>query len=115
MSYQVGSTCYGTMTEAAQAQASAAIGAIVTQGGNAHSVSTTTIDDTSITYVLTPAAGGTPITHVAPYTAQPCNMLQLSDGIQLGWMVGGVWIATYCVMFIARALRGETGENYGNT
>lgn len=115
MAFQVGSTCYATATEAAQAQASTMVGVIVGQGGTAHTVSAMSIDDTSITYVLTPVGGGTAITHVAPFTPQPCNMLQSSDAMQMGWLIAGAWIGAYCILFIARALRGETGSDYGNT
>jgi hypothetical protein len=115
MAYQVGSTCYATATEAAQAQASTMVGAIVGQAGTAHTVSATTMDETSITYVLSPVGGGTPITHVAPFTPQPCNMLQMEDGLSIGWMIAGAWIGAYCLLFLARVLRGETGTDYGNT
>ena len=115
MAYQVGSTCYATAIEAGQAQASTMVGAIVGQGSVAHTVSTSTIDATSITYVLSPVGGGTPITHVAPFTPQPCNMLQLEDGLTIGWLIAAAWIGAFCLMFLARALRGETGSDYGNT
>lgn len=112
MAYQVGSACYDTAVMAAQAQASASVGSIV--GASPQTVSVSSVAADSITYVLTPVGGGTPITHIAPFTPQPCNMLQAADGLAIGWMVAGAWIGAYCLLFLARALRGETGESYGN-
>jgi hypothetical protein len=112
MAFQVGSACYGTEVQAAQAQASASVGSIV--GVSPHSVSVSSVAADSITYVLSPVGGGTPITHVAPFTPQPCNLLQAEDGLAIGWMVAGAWIGAWALLFLARALRGETGESYGN-
>lgn len=115
MAFQVGTTCYSTALEAAQSVASAQVGSIVSQAGTAFSVSVQAVADDSISYVLSPLTGGSSFLHVAPFTGQPCNLLQVSDGLQMGWLVAGAWIAAYCVMFIARALRGETDGNYGNS
>lgn len=114
MGFQIGTACYSTQVQAAQAAASEQVGAIVGHAGAAYTVSASAVDATAITYVLTPVGGGTPITQVAPYTAQPCNLLEGSDGIALGWMVAACWIGVFCVMFLTRALRGETGASYGN-
>lgn len=47
------------------------------------------------------------------YNPPECQILGVEDGLAMGWMVGGALIAAFCVMFIARALRGETGDGYG--
>lgn len=114
MAYQVGSTCYGTATEAGQAQASSIGGTFAQVGQVPHSVAVASVDDGSITYVLTPVTGGQAITHVAPFNPQPCNMLGLADGLQVGWMIGAAWIGAFAVLAIKHALSGETGGNYGN-
>ncbi|MNY54262.1 hypothetical protein D3C86_1901120 [compost metagenome] len=101
--------------QAGQAQASSFVGGVGYFSGAAHSVSVSSVDEASITYVFTPVGGGTAITHVAPFTPQPCNMLQLEDGLSIGWMVAGAWIGAYCLLFLRRALSGETGSDYGNT
>lgn len=113
MAFQVGSACYGTALEAAQVAASSQIGSLV--GGAPYSVSVSSVTADAITFVLSPIGGGAAITHVAPFAAQPCNMLQLADGVQMGWLVAGAWIGAFALLFIAKALRGETGNDYGNT
>ena len=114
MAYQVGSACYDTAQAAAQAVASGHVGTLVAHSGAAYSVSVAGISESSISYTLSPVAGGAAITHVAPFMAQPCNLLQASDGIALGWLVAAAWIGTYALLFLSRSLRGETGGNYGN-
>lgn len=113
MSFQVGSVCYSTEVQAAQAQASSEVGRIV--GANPHTVSVTSVAADSITYTLSPIGGGASIIHVAPFTPQPCNMLDMSDGLTIGWAIAGAWIGAYALVFLAKALRGETGDSYGNT
>lgn len=95
--------------------ASSQVGALVNHSGVLYSVNVSSATENSITYTLSPAFGGRAVIHRAPFTAQPCNMLQLSDGLQIGWMVAAAWIAAYATLFIAKALRGETGNEYGNS
>lgn len=99
---------------AAQASASSHVGAVVALGTTVYEVDVSATDDTSITYVLNPIGGGVPVTSTVSYTAQPCNMLQASDGLQLGWSVVAVWIGVYVIRLMARVFRGETGGDYGN-
>jgi hypothetical protein len=113
-SYQVGSACYGSPTQAAQVAASSVGGSVINEGGRSFFVSVGPVTDTSISYVLTSVDKSISYTSVQPYTAQPCAMLGAVDGITLGWMVVAPWIAAYCLMFLTRAFRGETGGNYGN-
>lgn len=114
MAYQVGSACYSTATQAAQVSASSQVGAVVSHGGTAYVIDLAGAGETSITYRLQPLAGGAPIQTTVGYTAQPCGLLQVEDGLAMGWMIGGAWIGAYALMFLARALRGETGDSYGN-
>ena len=112
MSFQVGSVCYPSELAAAQAQASSTIGSIVNHGSTAYVVDSGTIAGNSITYLLHPFGGGAPLTLAAPFTAQPCNLLQWSDGLQLGWLVAAVWLGVYSVIFISKALKGwEPAQN----
>jgi len=92
VSFQVGQACYPTEASAASASASQAVGSIVSRGGDSYSVSVPSVSGTSITYTLTPLGGGSSITTVAPYTPQPCQMLSLGDGLQLGWMIAAAWL-----------------------
>lgn len=115
MAYQVGSACYSTPTQAAQAVASAQLGAVVQHGGSAHVVELAALSDTGISYALRPVGGGAPITVTAAYQAQPCNLLTVEDGLQLGWAVAGVWIIVYAVLFIARTVWHVGEKDDGNT
>jgi len=90
-------------------------GAIVQAGGDAYMVNVSAVTGSMITYGFTPVAAGSSFTVGTAYTAQPCGMLGVSDGVELGWMVAAAWIAAYGIMFLARGLRGETGGDYGNS
>jgi len=116
MSFQVGSACYDTATQAAQASASSHVGAVVVLGPTAYEVDVSASSDTSITYVLNPIGGGTSVTSVTSYTAQPCNLMTVDDGLQLSWLVVGAWAAAFACVLIVRTLRGmlHGGDNYGN-
>lgn len=114
MSYQVGSACYQTQADAAAAAASAQIGSFVQHAAAAYVVDATASDAISITYSLQPVDGGTPLTIASPYTAQECRLLTADDGLVLGWLIAGIWLAAYGLLFLTRGLRGETGDNYGN-
>lgn len=110
MSFQVGPVCYPTELAAAQAQASATVGTVINHGTTAYVVDSGTIAGNSITYLLHPFGGGPPVSLAAPFTPQPCNLLQWSDGLQLGWLVAAVWLGVYAVIFIAKALKGMEPE-----
>lgn len=113
--FQVGTACYSTATEAAQASASSQVGTVVSHGGAAFVVDLVSASNDSITYRLQPMAGGTPYQTTVGYTAQPCGLLQVQDGLTMGWMIAAAWIGAYALLFITKALRGETGDTYGNT
>ena len=113
--YQVHQACYPTAAAAAQVSASAQIGSVVQHGASAYIVNVSAVDDVSITYALAPVTGGAALVVVSSYSAQPCNLLTMQDGLQLGWLVGAAWIAAFALLFITRAFRGETNENYGNS
>ncbi|WP_114969945.1 hypothetical protein [Rhodoferax ferrireducens] len=112
--FQVGAACYQTATEAAHASASDQIGAVVQHGASAYIVNVASVADDSITYSLLPVGGGAAIVTVTPYSAQPCGLLTVQDGLSMGWMVGAAWVGAYALLFVTRALRGDTGGDYGN-
>jgi hypothetical protein len=114
MAYQVGSACYPSAIAAAQAVASSQIGSIVNHESGAYVVGINSVTGTAINYSLNPVAGGSSFSVNASFAPQPCNLLTWEDGLSVGWMIGAVWIATYAVIFMARAFRGETGGDYGN-
>ena len=111
MGYQVGPACYPQPLAAAVAVASAQAGNIVQNGLMSYVVQPGPVTASSITYTFTPITGGAPFSYVSPYEAVPCQMLDWSDGLQLGWLVAGVWLAVSGLMFIKRALGGEGDKN----
>lgn len=112
--FQVGSACYASATAANSATASVQSGAVVSHSGAARIVTVSAVDDVSITYTFT-GLDGSVIAQTVQHIPQPCGLLTAADGLQIGWLIVGAWLAVYAVMFIARAFRGETETNYGNT
>ena len=102
MAFQVGSACYSDAQGAVAAIASGQVGAVVAHGGAAYVVNASDITSSSITYTLSPVAGGTALTVVSPVTPQPCGLLDWEDGLILGWAIAGAWLATAVVMFLRR-------------
>jgi hypothetical protein len=113
--FQVGAACYETELQAAQVSASSVIGSIVQQGETAYVVNASNVAGNAISYTFSPVSGGAAFTVQSPYAAQPCGLLDISDGLAMGWLVVAAWASAYSVMFIRRALIGETGGSYGNT
>lgn len=103
MGFQVGTTCYGSASDALAAAASSQVGGVVVHGGSVHVVGVDAVASTSITYSLTPIAGGPPISSVVHLTPQPCGLLEWQDGLSLGWGVATAWILTAAVMHLRRA------------
>lgn len=114
MSYQVGSACYETTIQAASASASAQVGSLVQISGAPHVAALSGNTGSVLEWTFVPVVGGPSVVVSAPYTAQPCGLLQASDAVSMSWMVVAVWLAAYSLLFIARAVRGETEGNYGN-
>ena len=112
--FQVGTACYSTATQAAQASASSQVGAVVSHGGVSYVVDLVEATGNALTYRLQPMAGGTALQTTVGYTAQPCGLLQVEDGLTIGWMIAAAWIGAYALLFIAKVLRGDNGETYGN-
>lgn len=103
MAYQVGTTCYGSAADALSAAASTQVGAVVVHGGATYVVGVDAIGASSITYRLTPVAGGQAIQSVVQIAPQPCGLLQWQDGLSLGWGVATAWIVTAAVMHLRKA------------
>lgn len=105
MSYQVGSACFESATQAVQSMAAAHVP--VTESEMVISVASTS--DTAITFLYTPVGSGVPpFSVVQNVVLQPCNMLTASDAVNVGWIIGGLWLSIYVITFLIRYLRGET-------
>lgn len=113
--FQVGSACYSTQLQAAQVSASSQLGSLVSHGGLSYVVDLANATGNTLTYSLNPIGGGTPISSTVSYTAQPCALLQIEDGLTIGWMIAAAWIAAYALIFLAKILKTESGESNGNT
>ena len=102
MAFQVGSACYGDAQGAVAAIASSQVGAVVSHGQAAYVVNASEVSESSITYTLSPVAGGAAITMVASVSPQPCGLLDWQDGLYLGWGIAAAWIFTAAIMFLRR-------------
>lgn len=101
---QVGATCYGSDSAALAAIASGEVGKVVPAGQVVYAVSAQpAASAVAIAYTLTPIAGGDAITSTVAVVLQPCQMLDWSDGLELGWGIGGVWILTAIALSIRKA------------
>lgn len=108
--YQVGDACYPTQSAAAMATASTLNGSFVARGTVLYQVNVTGVTDTSISYRFTPVVSGTVVNQTIGYTAQPCGLLTSDDAVQMGWLVGAVWVAVYVLMFLGRLVRDMVNE-----
>ena len=104
MAFQVGSTCYASAAQAVAASVSAQVGAVVTHGGAAYVVAPSVSTGGAVTYNLTPVAGGPIIQSVVQLEPMPCGLLDWQDGLTLGWLVAGAWLAVAAVMFMRRGV-----------
>jgi hypothetical protein len=103
MAFQVGSACYGTAGEALQAIAATQAGSVVVHGSAAYVVDAT-VSGTSITYTLSPVAGGSALTYASTIQPQPCGLLDWQDGLVLGWGVAGAWLLVAAVMVLRKGV-----------
>lgn len=103
MAYQVGSICYSSAQQALSAVASSQVGAVVNHGGAVYVVGVDAVASDSITYRLTPVAGGALFQNTVQITPQPCGLLDWQDGLSLGWAVATAWIVTAAVMHLRKA------------
>lgn len=102
MAYQVGTLCYDTALQAAQASASVHLGNVLPMGSGLAVVNVSEVTASSITYDFSPVGGGASTVIVSPYTAQPCNQLGTGDALTIGWLIAGTWLAVFAVSHIAR-------------
>lgn len=115
MSFQVSGGCVPYPLSANQVVSASSVGAVVQHGGVPHVVGVGTVTASSVDYLLTPLGGGPVVSQTVALTPIPCGLPGIEDGVSLGWLVGGVWIAVYAIVFIARMLRGEDRESsYGH-
>lgn len=116
MSWQVGNYCVETELQAAQATAAANNGVMFSTSAGVVEVMVGNVTETSIQYILRNVSANSQVNRTVIFSAQECQLLTVTDGIQMGWLVGAVWLAAFCLMFLTRALRGDERESsYGNS
>jgi hypothetical protein len=103
MGYQVGAQCFGDAATAAAVSASSQAGLVVQVGAQVYGVEVAGVTASAISYDLHPVGGGSAVGLVVPFAAQPCGLLEWSDGLALGWAVAGVWLATFAVLMLKKA------------
>lgn len=101
--WQVGSTCYGTKTQALQAMASEQSGAVVQQGGSAYVVTVTAVAEDGVQYSLQPLGGGTAVVSQVLQEPMPCNLLTMADGQLIAWSIAAGWLAIYGIISLLYA------------
>lgn len=100
---------------AAQAHASSVTPQVINAGSAIYLVSTPTVTASAITYSFKNVSSGSILaTTSTPYYPQACNMLSMADGVQIGWLIGAAWLATFAILFIAKAIYHKEDSNYGN-
>lgn len=116
MNFQVGNTCYETQQQAAQSVASTVGGTVVVVGPDVFVVSVNAVTSNTIAYDFNRVNGDGQMQILAPYTAQPCNMLSAADGIEVGWTIAAIWLGVYAILFLSRAfVNKHKDDDYGNT
>lgn len=114
MGYQVGEHCYATKLQAAHVQRwSLGHDSSVVINGQPHLVQYALTDGETLGYTVYDMSTQTQIvSSTLIYDPPVCEVLGIADGLQIGWMVAGVWLAAFAVLFIAKALRGDSGETH---
>lgn len=103
MSYQFDGVCYPDPDSTLSAMAAGLSGGVVDVGGVPYALD------------VTPSAGnllysgvrldntGT-FTKTVTVTLQPCQLLTLQDGLQLSWMVIGIWAVVFALLMLRRGV-----------
>lgn len=103
MGSAVGSSCFAD-SAAAAVEACARVGGATGSGVvTCSGVAGVTATGASLDLVFTDATGSAAGTQALVF--QPCEPLTVGDGVQLGWAVGGVWLAVAALRWIAVAVR----------
>lgn len=109
MGYRVGAQCFADPSEAAQAFCGSVAG--MTASGFMR-CNFAEWQDPSVFYSYsTVAPDGSEMGQSGNAYLSACaasEPMTAADGIALGWMVGGAWLAVFALLFMTRGLRGHT-------
>ena len=101
--YQFGGQCFKTKTQANTARASAESGKVLEHAGQAHLVTVSAVDDSTVTYTLQPLSGGVPTVIQAPQTPLECQLLTAEDGAMVGTTIAAGWLVIYGILSLLNA------------
>ena len=105
--YQYGNSCYQTPSAANQIAASAQSGTVVVIGGQSYVLAYSSVTDSTITYLYSPAAGGPTISQTITVIPPPCALLTAADAVDIGWLIAAAWIGVYAIKYLANHLQSE--------
>lgn len=109
MGYRVGDQCYSDPSEAAQAYCGSVAGMTSTGYMRCYSAEW---QETSVFWsYITTAPDGSEVANGTWAYLSECTAVEpmtSADGIAMGWMVGGAWLAVFALLFLTRGLRGHT-------
>jgi hypothetical protein len=100
--YQVGSTCYLTVADAAVAASSSVTGSVALVAGSSAVIDIASVADNSVTYRVSPLNGSAASSLVVPLNIQPCVLPGASEAVQVGWLIAACWIAVYGLTMLSR-------------
>lgn len=103
--YQVGDTCYADVPTALDAYAAQVSGHVIGGGTSGYLVTASRLDNTQIVlreYNLS-TGSETSAVLVSP-SLPPCAKLDTVEGLQLSWMVIGVWLAAWAFTQYRKAI-----------
>jgi hypothetical protein len=106
MSFQHGGQCFSTQVEAWASLAAEQAGSVYSAGSAIFVLDVDAVSASGIAYSLRDMLGSGTVNYVAAPVMQPCALLDFEDGLELGWMVGGIWIIAACILAVARARKG---------
>lgn len=104
MSYQYNSICYSDQVSAARAIAADHVGQIVSIGTSSYSINVESVSGSGIVYSLQDLTSPASISKTVSVTPQECGLLDVSDGLMIGWGIAAAWLATAAVLFIKKGL-----------
>lgn len=105
MSFQHGFQCFGTQPEAWAALAASQVGGTYSAGSAVFVIEAAVPSATGIAYALRDLVSGATVAYSVAPTMEPCALLDWEDGLELGWIVAGIWIIVAAIVAVRRGAR----------
>lgn len=100
--YQVETACYSSTQQAVEAIAAKMTGQVVQVGTDPYRVEATYSAPSSILYQGSQLNGTGTFTRTLSIDPPPCNLPGFEEGLDLGWLVAGVWIAVAAIVILRK-------------